>query len=192
MGFPRSEGIALPTRLVWWPACKRPRYRRSTLADPAGERPARRLPFGWGTVLGVLGAAVLLFIVSAPGEQPATAPGDGARPAGPVGLVVVVDRAGVQTRHDGYAALKPGDALRLELTVATGGRYVVGVMEGREWTPLAARWFDPGAHLVDVGLTMDAKPTRSTAIAGPAAAVGRAAKTRDFAAVATAELVYAP
>ncbi len=153
------------------------------------DPPGRRRPFGWGTVLGLLTAGVLLFIMSAPGQSP-DAQGDPTTTAGGMRLMVLLERDGVQSRHDGYLEVKPGDGVHLEWTVAVAGRYVVGVLEGKSWTPLAVRWLEPGAHVIDVNLDAGNSTLRATVLAGLSSTVGKALESGDRAGLQTAELVY--
>ena len=131
------------------------------------------------TGLIALAASLLLFL--RPPDETTTLKGH-------LAVAVIVDRGGVQERVSGTCKVRPGDRLRIELTVASPGTFTAGVLtrEG-EWLELEPPGtFDTGTHLSRSSLRVDAAGLAGLAIVGEPAAVALARQGRPSSAVAVA------
>lgn len=176
-----------------------PRPFVARLAPPrAAWAPAKIV--AWAAPLAVA-AAVLLFVgrPGAPlsaGDGPATAssPGPVRFKGTDVALRVVRAREGRQERLATSFDVREGDALRLEITVASRAAVAAGVLEDDgTWTPLLPPTeLDPGPRFVDDAVRVDAHPTGGTFLAGAPEAVEHARRSGSLEGVVTLRFAPAP
>lgn len=144
----------------------------------------------WGPALAAAAAVALIVL------WPATGPdGGGLKPLGGGGggddvvrlkggpkVALIVLRDGVQTRHEGATTLRPGDRLRVEVTVPEAAVVTAGILaDDGTWVPLleGAR-LEAGTHTPTKTLTADAQPLKAHLLVGSPEAVAAARRSGDL------------
>lgn len=200
----KAEREAFAEDETWDAFSRRPAISAAFAQAAAEERPAR--PAGkrvWWVPLAALvvggGLAALMFVAlpTAPVDnrsEAERAAGDVVRLKGEGRVGVVLAREGQQTRHQGSVSVRPGDALRIEVTLVEAARdLVVGVLEeDGTWTPLRqGLQLAAGSHIIgDDALHVDADRTEGWVLAGSADAVDAARRTRTFDAVMSCRILW--
>ena len=102
---------------------------------------------------------------------------------GELSVAVIRERGGSQDRLVGPFAVRPSDAVRVEVSVDREGALTAGLLtDAGEWIVLLAPALLPvGTHYSEQQARFDTSPTRATLLVGAPAEVERARRTRDFA-----------
>jgi len=161
------------------------------LAARAAAKPRWPRWSRWLVAIPVMAAAAVALLV---GLQPASFDTVRLKGGGSVALALIALRDGVQERNAPAFTMRPGDQLRIELTLTERRVISVGVLEDTGgFLPLVeAATLDAGLHVLEPALRVDSHPTASTVIAGSPDAVQRAITTRDLLAVVTLRLNAQP
>lgn len=142
-----------------------------------------RLIFVATPALAVAAALLLFFRPPVPvSGPPAPAVSEQTHFKGGLPLAIVLERAGVQSRHVDKVLVRPFDRLRIEVSVDSPSPIEVGVLDtdGNFSAVLAATMLDPGTHYSERVIRFDAHPNAGWVLAGSPEAVRRAGATRDF------------
>jgi hypothetical protein len=110
-------------------------------------------------------------------------------------LAAVIEHGGQQERVTREVRARPGDRLRIEVSIDEGQRAIVaGVLEKNgTWTPLlSAALLDAGTHFSERAVRFDDKPTDGWVLAGAPEDVERARRTREFLGVAVLPILASP
>ena len=119
--------------------------------------------------------------VVAPNPAPEV-PSATSRFKGGIGLAVVRERSGAQERVAGAVRVRPGDRLRIEVSLDQEQPIVAGILDADgTWAPLLVpTTLEAGTHFSDQAARFDASFTEGWVIAGPPDDVARARTTRDL------------
>jgi hypothetical protein len=145
-------------------------------------------------------AAVLLFLHARvhdvrDGTAPRLTTLPETRFKGGMQLAAVIEHAGRQERVTREVRARPGDRLRIEVSIDQGQRAIVaGVLEKNgTWTPLlSATLLDAGTHFSEQAARFDEEPTDGWVLAGAPEDVERARRTREFLGVAVLPILASP
>jgi hypothetical protein len=163
-------------------------------ADPArgakasGATRVRRVVFAAAPVLAAAAVAVLVLRARPPdpvqgggGPEPVQS-GSDVRFKGPLPIAVIRERGVTQERFAGKVSVRPGDALRLEVSLDVNRSISAGLLDeqGGFVELIAPKQLLPGTHFSELAARFDDHPTRGWMIAGDPAMVDRARKTRRF------------
>jgi hypothetical protein len=141
----------------------------------------------------LLAAAVVLLLVRprsgsttpVPSAEPLAPPGSSGemRFKGELSVAAIRERGGRQERLVGPFAVRPSDAVRVEVSVDQAGPLTAGLLtdEGEWVVLLLPASVTAGTHYSERAARFDATPTHATLLVGAPAAVDRARRTRDFA-----------
>ncbi len=154
----------------------------------------------WALAPALAAAAVLIVMMRGPAEKP-TPPEDKPdviRFMGDAKVGVILLRDSGQSRRSGTLALRPGDGIRVELTLTEAGHVAVGVLErDGTWTPLMTDTLPAGVHvLAGDALFVTEEPTRGWILVGSPDQLAAAVKRRTtdssrFDGLAVMELTWA-
>jgi hypothetical protein len=144
-----------------------------------------------GTLSLVAAAAVILLLLRPP--ETATGPValattpqaedvEGVRFKGGPQVAIIREREGRQVRLVTDAGIRPGDRLRVEVSVDAAATVEVGVLsEDGAWvTLMSASMLTPGTHFTPKAVRFDDSPSAGWILAGAPDAVARARSTRQF------------
>jgi hypothetical protein len=133
-------------------------------------------------------AALVLFVRARSEGPPATGPGtegsvrvvDTVRFKGAGPLSVIRERGGAQDRFAGKVAVKPGDALRLEVALDAEAVLAAGLLgeDGSVVELIAPKRLGPGTHFSELAARFDEHPVPGWLIAGDPASIERAKRER--------------
>jgi hypothetical protein len=157
-------------------------------ARSSGVKRLRQVFFAATPVLAVA-AAVILALRGRPsdpvprggGPDPAQS-SSGVRFKGAMPIAVVRQRGTAQERFTGKVSVRPGDALRMELSLEAERSISAGLLgeDGSFVELIAPRALPAGAHFSELAARFDDHPTRGWLIAGDPSMVDHARKTRRF------------
>jgi hypothetical protein len=157
-------------------------------AESSGGKRLRRMFFAAAPVLAVAAVAVLVLRARPPdlvqrGDAPEPALSSaGVRFKGTMPIAVVRERGTTQERFAGKVSVRPGDALRLELTLVAERWIAAGLLgdDGSFVELIAPKKLPPGTHFSELAARFDDHPTRGWLIAGDPLIVDQTRKTRRF------------
>lgn len=142
----------------------------------------------------VIAGTVAVVLVMRPAAERASstvAADDDLRAKGPVGASVIRDRAGVQSRHAGTLAVRPGDRLRVELTVPSHRRLAAGVLASDgAWLPLLAPVDAAIGVTVLPSFAIDSAPTAGRLIYGAPESIARVRRGESAPDVGVVEMTW--
>ena len=159
----------------------------------------------------ILAAAGVSFFLRAPGAQVQPPPRESAAPSagmsaetralgandrvafkGGIQLAIVRDRAGLQERFAGAITVRPGDKIRVELSLDAPGTWMAGVVTSRgEFVVVmeeSAR--DAGTHFSEAALRIDGTQMDGTLVVGSRAAIDAARAASNLDALTTMPITW--
>jgi hypothetical protein len=146
-------------------------------------RPVTRIAMRVVAIAAPLAAAAMIALLARPAHHDAPeAPSATSRFKGGIGLAVVRERSGVQERVAGAVRVRPGDRVRIEVSLDQEQPIVAGILDADgTWAPLLVpTTLEAGTHFSDQAARFDARFTEGWVIAGPPDDVARARTTRDL------------
>jgi hypothetical protein len=157
-------------------------------AKPSKGKTVRRMFFAAAPVLAAAAVAILVLRARPPDPVPGedvpepAASAAGMRFKGTLPIAVVRQRGAAQERFAGKVSVRPGDALRLELSLDRERSISAGLLgeDGSFVELIAPKKLPPGTHFSDLAARFDDHPTRGWLIAGDPDSVEQARKSRGF------------